>query len=86
MRLPLIKHIASFIETHDEDWVIETIELLESMADAKGIKDEELEVIGELISNFYGALEVQKEVKNGKPMKEALNEFMKRVTGSIEKD
>jgi predicted metal-dependent hydrolase len=84
MRLPIIKHVVGFIEHHDEDWVTESIELLESMADAKGVKDEELEVIGELISNFYGALEVQKAIKEGKSQKDALNEFMKRVTGSIE--
>lgn len=84
MRIPIIKHTLSFIDENDEDWVNETIELLEHMADAKGIKDEELEVIGELLSNFYGALEVHKEVKNGTPQKEALNGFMKRVMGSIE--
>ena len=84
MRIPIIKHTLSFIEENDEDWVNETIELLEHMADAKGIKDEELEVIGELLSNFYGALEVHKEVKNGASSKEALNGFMQRVMGSIE--
>jgi hypothetical protein len=84
MRLPIIKHIVSFVEENDEDWVVETIELLEYMTEAKGIKDEELDVIGELLSNFYGALEVSKEMKSGKPQKEALNEFMKRVTGSID--
>ncbi len=84
MRLPIIKHIVEFVEQNDEDWVNETLELLEHMADAKGIKDEELDVIGELISNMYGALEVHQEIKNGKPQKEALNEFMKRVTGSID--
>ena len=83
MRLPLIKNIIEFVETHDEDWVVETIELLEHMSEAKGIKDEELDVIGELLSNLYGALEVEKAMKNGKPQKEALNEFMKRVTGTI---
>jgi hypothetical protein len=83
MRLPLIKRTLEFIAQNDEDWVHEAIELLESMADAKGIKDEELEVIGELISNFYGALEVQKEIKGGTPQKEALNGFMQRVLGSI---
>lgn len=83
MRLPIIKHALEFIEANDEDWVHETIELLEHMADAKGLKDEELEVIGELMSNFYGALEVHKNIKEGKPQKEALNEFMKRVVGSI---
>jgi hypothetical protein len=83
MRLPIIKHTLEFIDNNDEDWVNETIELLEHMAEAKGLKDEELEVIGELLSNFYGALEVQKEIKNGQPQKVAMNAFMKRVVGSI---
>ena len=83
MRLPIIKHIIEFVDQNDEDWVVETIELLEHMSEAKGIKDEELDVIGELLSNMYRALEVHKEIKNGTPEKEALNGFMKRVMGSI---
>ncbi|MEQ8474157.1 MAG: hypothetical protein RIC35_23380 [Marinoscillum sp.] len=83
MRLPLIKHIVDFVDQNDEDWVVETIELLEHISEAKGIKDEELDVIGELLSNMYGALEVSKEIKNGTPQKEALNGFMQRVMGSI---
>ncbi len=83
MRLPIIKHAVDFIEANDEDWVNETIELLEHMADAKGMKDEELEVIGELMSNFYGALEVHKDIQSGTSRKEALNKFMERVMGSI---
>lgn len=79
MRLPIIKHIVDFVETNDEDWVVETIELLEHISEAKGIKDEELDVIGELLSNLYGALEVSKEIKNDVPKKEALNSFMGRV-------
>ena len=66
-----------------KDWVVETIEFLEHVSEAKGIKDEELEVIGELLSNMYGALEVQKDIKSGTAPKEALNGFMKRVMGSI---
>ncbi len=85
MRLPIIKHLTEFIEKNDEDYIIETIEVLEDLTEAKGIKDEELDVIGELISNMYGALEVQKEIKKGVPKKEALNNFMKRVLGSIDK-
>lgn len=84
MRLPLIKHIIEFVDENDEDWVVESIELLEHLADAKGIKDEELDVIGELLSNLYGALDVSKEIKNGKDQKTALNEFMSRVVGSID--
>ncbi|MGK7391749.1 MAG: DUF6952 family protein [Candidatus Cyclobacteriaceae bacterium M2_1C_046] len=83
MRLPLIKHIVDFVEEHDQDWVIETIQLLEHISEEKGIKDEELEVMGELLSNLYGSLEVHRDIKNGKPKKEALNGFMKRVMGSI---
>lgn len=83
MRLPLIKHIVEFVDSHDEDWVVESIELLENMAEAPGIKEEETEVIGELLSNLYGALEVSKDIKGGVEKKEALNGFMKRVMGSI---
>lgn len=83
MRLPLIKHVVSFIQENDEDWVNESIELLEHLADAPGIKDEELDVIGELLSNLYGSLDVAKDIKNGSSQKDALNTFMKRVTGSI---
>jgi len=80
MRLPIIKHISNFIENNDEDWVTETLELLEDISDSRGIKDEELDVIGELMSNLEGALEVQKLINEGSTQKEALNEFMKRVT------
>lgn len=85
MRLPVIKHVVAFIEQNDEDYVNETIETLEHLIEAPGIKDEELDVIGEILSNLYGALDVSMEIKNGKPQREALNEFMKRVTGSIDK-
>lgn len=83
MKLPVIKHVVEFIDENDEDFVAETITLLEHMAEAPGLKDEELEVIGELISNFYGAIDVHKEVQNGTPVKKALNDFMQRVIGSI---
>lgn len=80
MRLPIIKHLSNFIENNDEDYIVETLEVFEDLIDARGIKDEELDVIGELMSNMEGALEVQKLIKQGKTQKEALNEFMKRVT------
>lgn len=84
MRLPLIKHIIEFVNKNDEDWVEETIELLEHISELESLKDEELDVLGELLSNLYGALEVSKEIKSGKDQKEALNGFMKRVVGSID--
>ena len=57
---------------------------LEALTEVSSLKDEELDVIGELISNMYGALEVQKMIKEGMDKKEALNTFMKRVLGSID--
>jgi len=85
MKLPIIKHLSEFIEQNDSDYVLETIETLESLVEIPSLKDEELDVIGELISNMYGAIEVDKLVKGGMERKEALNTFMKRVLGSIDK-
>lgn len=85
MRLPIIKHIVQFIENNDQDYVTETIETLENLIECEHLKDEELDVIGELLSNFYGAIEVDELIKQGTPQKEALNTFMKRVVGSIDK-
>jgi len=84
MKLPVIKHLITFIESNDEDYIVEAIEVLEDLTEVSSIKDEELDVIGELISNMYGALEVNTLIKNGTPKKEALNGFMKRVLGSID--
>ena len=85
MKLPVIKHLTQFIEENDEDYILETIEVLESLTEISSLKDDEMDLIGELISNMYGAIEVNKLVKNGTDRKEALNNFMKRVLGSIDK-
>ena len=85
MKLPVIKNLVEFIEKNDEDYVLETLEVLEHVAQAKGLKDNEIEVIAELLSNMYGSVEVAKSIKAGKSQKDALNEFMQRVLGSIDK-
>lgn len=85
MKLPIIKNLIEFIEQNDEDFVEETIQVLEHVSLAKGLKDEELDTIGELLSNMYGSLEVAKDIKAGTPAKEAMNSFMQRVLGSIDK-
>jgi len=84
MRLPVIKHLVE--QNFDEDHFEETLMVLESLIDARGIKDEELEVIGELLSNIEGAKAVKEDMRsNGTELKVALNNFMKRVMGSINK-
>ena len=85
MRLPLIKHISEFIEDNDQDFVEETLEVLEHLTEFEGLKDEELDTLGEIISNMYGALEVEKLAQAGLSRKEALNSFMKRVQNSIDR-
>jgi hypothetical protein len=82
MKLPIIKQIVQSKE-FDEDYLGEAIDVLICIAEARGIKDEEMEVIGELISNISGAQEVMKEIKDGTPQRDALNGFMKRVMGAI---
>lgn len=86
MRLPVIKHISNFIEENDEDFVFETLETLENLTELSSLKDKELDVIGELISNMYGAIEVNKMMREeGISQKEAAKKFMDRVLGSIDK-
>ena len=84
MRLPIIKLLTEFIEEKDSDYVLETIETLEALTELPSLKDEELDVIGELISNMYGAIEVSNSIQEGIPKKDAMNQFMKRVLGSID--
>jgi hypothetical protein len=83
MRLPIIKHLVQFIEDNDSDYIEETISVLEDLTENPNIKDEEIDVIGELLSNLYGAVEVNEAIINGSKQKEALNEFMKRVQDSV---
>lgn len=85
MKLPVIRSLTEFIEENDADFVSETIEVLEHVSQAKGLKDEELDVIGELLSNMYGSIEVSKDIQGGVNKNDALNNFMKRVMGSIDK-
>ncbi len=85
MKLPLIKHLVQFANEYDQDFLIETIETLEHLTMSESLKDDELDVLGEVISNLYGAVEVHKEMRQGTPEKKALNDFMKRVMGSIDK-
>ena len=80
MRLPVIRHLVEFTLENDKDYLEETLEVLEHLIDARGIKDEELDLIGELMSNIIGALEVTENIKEGVNKREALNAFMKKVT------
>lgn len=82
MRLPIIKKLVE--SDFDVDYFEETIEVLDAICDARGIKDEELDVLGEMISNIEGAKVVLEDIEyNNTPQKEALNSFMKRVLKAV---
>ncbi len=85
MKLPVIKSLTEFIAINDEDFVNEAIEVLEHLTGSDTLKDEELEVVGELMSNMLGAIDVAKAIRDGADKRDALNGFMKRVLGSIDK-
>ena len=38
MKLPVIKHLTQFIEENDEDYIIETIEVLEAMTEISSLR------------------------------------------------
>lgn len=81
MKLPVIKQIQ---RTSSVEEIETAIKVLESTSEAATLKEEDLNVIGELISNMCGALEVHHLIADGFSEKDALNSFMKKVIGSID--
>ncbi len=82
MKLPVIKQIQ---KTSSVEEIEAAIKVLENTSEAASLKDEELDVIGELISNMCGALEVHQLISEGLSEKDALNSFMKKVMSSIDR-
>jgi len=58
--------------------------VLEHLCESPTIKDEELDMMGELLFNLYGALKVQAFIKDGQSGREVLNAFLKRGVGPID--
>ena len=82
MKLPIIKHLtqSNFIP----DSYKEAVDVLIAYCEARGVKEEELDVIGEIISNLEGAIAVKKDIiDNNVPEREALNAFMRRVVNAV---
>ena len=80
MRLPIIKRIATDYDLGEEE-LYAAVRVLDTITSARGVSEEELDVIGELISNIEGAKQVVDQNRHyGVPTKDALNTFMKRVT------
>lgn len=83
MKLPIIRQ---FYQNQTPENLETALEVLESFSEFRGTTEEELNVVGEMITDICGALEVHQNVKNGMSEREALNGFAQKVLGSIDKN
>jgi hypothetical protein len=81
MKLPIIKHLQ---KNNDVEKLQHTMDVLESFCEHRSVKEEEMNVVGELITNIAGAIEMDRMVKDGMSERDAANTFAKRVLGSID--
>lgn len=82
MKLPVIRHL----QRNNSTAKLEScIEVLESYCEYNRITDEELDIIGELITNLCGAVEVHQMIQDGMPERDAANTFAQKVLGSIDR-
>jgi hypothetical protein len=81
MKLPVIRH---FQRNNTPEQIQNCIEVLESYSEYNRITDEEMDVVGELITNLCGAVEVHQMIADGMPERDAANTFAKKVLGSID--
>ncbi|AFL82498.1 hypothetical protein Aeqsu_3060 [Aequorivita sublithincola DSM 14238] len=82
MKLPVIRHIQ---KNNSIEQIENCVEVLESFSEYNRITDEELDIIGELITNLCGAVEVHKMIEDGMPERDAANTFAQKVLGSIDR-
>ncbi len=82
MKLPVIRHLQRI---NDIEKLQHTIDVLESYTEHRSVNEEEMDIIGELITNLCGAVEVHKMIEEGTPESDAANNFVKKVMGSIDR-
>ena len=82
MKLPIIRQ---FYKNQTPENLEKTLEVLESFSEFRGTTEEDLNVVGELITDICGALEVHANVKNGMCEKDDLIVFALIVMGSIDR-
>ncbi len=82
MKLPIIRQL---FQNQSPENLEKTLEVLESYSEFRGTTEEDLNVVGEMITNICGALEVHANVATGMAEKDALNGFAKKVMGCIDR-
>ena len=81
MKLPVIRHLQ---KGASKEQLENTLEVLEHFVEHRSVSDEEMDVVGELITNICGAIEVHNNVDQGMSGIEAANSFAQKVMGSID--
>jgi hypothetical protein len=81
MKLPVIRHLQ---KGASKEQLESTLEVLEHFVEHRSVSEEEMDVVGELITNICGALEVHSNVDQGMSGIEAANAFAQKVMGSID--
>lgn len=81
MKLPIIRHLQKGTTPEQLET---TLEVLEHFSEHRAVTEEEMDVVGELITNICGALEVHANVAQGMSGVEAANAFAQKVMGSID--
>ena len=82
MKLPVIKHLQ---KNNDKESLEKTVNVLESFTEHRAAGDNEMDVIGELITNICGAVEMHDMIAGGMSEKDAANGFAQKVLGSIDR-
>jgi len=83
MKLPVIRHLQ---KNSSKEALQNTADVLEVLSEHRSVKEEEMDFIGELLTNLYGAMEVHQMVENeGLSQIDAANAFAKKVLGSIDR-
>lgn len=84
MKLPVIRHLQ---KNNDKEALEKTAGVLESFTEHRSVSEQDMDVVGELLTNVLGAVEVHEMVENEgmKPI-DAANAFSKKVLGSIDQN
>lgn len=81
MKLPVIRHLQ---KNNDVEKLQNTLDVLESFTEHRSVSETEMDVVGELVTNICGAIEVHQMINDGIPERDAANNFVKKVLGSID--
>ncbi len=82
MKIPVIRQL---FQNNTVEQLEVTLGVLEGFCEFRGVHDQEVDVVGEIITNICGALEVHANVNAGAIEKDALNVFAQKVMGSIDR-